>query len=422
MFSSYFEAVSFLEGLYNLPAVGSYMTDRNHTGKYLQRMRYFLNLLGNPDRGIKYIHVTGTAGKGTVTNTLHEVLFQAGKKVGSFTSPFVTTTIEKIKVGDQYISPDKFVSILNDIKPHIDYAYMHGPYGRPSYFEILIAIGFLYFKKTKCEWVVLEVGCGGRFDATNVIEKPIVTAITNIDYDHTELIGKTLTKIAYEKGGIIKPGSTFFTTEQRPHILQIFRNIAKKIPSVYLPHQKTYQEYNNSLVRSITRHIGIEEQYTEKGIVEAKLQCRFEQVQQNPTIILDGAHNRSKIRSTVSNLQNLTYSKLHLIIGIGDSKNSTDILKEIIPHADHIYVTRFQIKDRKCAHPKELFALANKYKKPGAVVHTSLDPNTMLDKAIDESKKEDAILITGSFFLAGELRKRWYPEHTILKHRNAFTH
>ena len=151
-FERYYKAVSFLEGLNNLPLQGDYMIDKHHADIYLKRMRYFLELLGNPDRGHKFIHIAGTSGKGTVTNMIHEILLASGTKVGSFTSPFVATSIEKIKVGDKYISPDEFADIVDYIKPFIDMSYVNGPYGRPSYFEIFLAIALVYFKRQKCDW------------------------------------------------------------------------------------------------------------------------------------------------------------------------------------------------------------------------------------------------------------------------------
>src|SRR3989338_9980293 len=163
-FERYHQAVNFLEGLANLRY--KYYARDKHGDKslYLRRMRYFLNLLGNPDRGMKYVHVTGTAGKGSVANLMQRVLMAEGFRVGLFTSPFVTTTIEKIKVNDIYISPNEFADLLERVKPVIDKAYAKSPYGGLAYFEVLIAMGFLYFKRQKCDWAILEVGMGGRFD------------------------------------------------------------------------------------------------------------------------------------------------------------------------------------------------------------------------------------------------------------------
>lgn len=418
----YYKAVNFLESLSNLSLQGGYMIDKHHADVYIKRMRYFLGFIGNPDKKLKFIHIAGTSGKGTVTNMVHDILLASGKKVGSFTSPLVTTSIEKIRVKDKYISPDEFSDIVDYLKPFIDKTYVNGPYGRVSYFEIFLAIALIYFKRQRCEWVVLEVGLGGRYDATNVIEKPIITAITNIDYDHTELLGKTLKKIAYDKAGIIKEGSVFFTTEQRKPLLTIFNKICgeRNVPIHALTQQSNYQKYNKALASAIVRHLGINNKYIVKGIKDVRLACRFEVIQNKPLIVLDGAHNRSKIKTTINNLKQLKFRKLYLIIGIADNKNHSSILKQIIPHADHIFFTRFQNRDRKCSSPKELSVKSKKYLKKGIKSEICLDPENALSNACKLARTNDLILVTGSFFLAGELRKRWYPENLVLKRRKSF--
>jgi dihydrofolate synthase / folylpolyglutamate synthase len=421
-FEKYYQAVSFLEGLNNLPLQGDYMIDKHHADVYLKRMRYFLELLGNPDKKMKFIHIAGTSGKGTVTNTIHEILHATGKKVGSFTSPFVTTSIEKIKVKDKYIAPDEFAAIVDCLKPFMDKAYLEGPYGRLSYFEIFLAMALIYFQRQKCEWVVLEVGLGGRYDATNVIERPVVTAITNIDYDHTELLGKTLKKIAYDKAGIIKQGSAVFTTEQRPTLLKIFNEICKEkhVSLNTLPRQNNYQEHNKELAVAITQYIGISDKYITQGIKGARLACRFETIQDKPIVVLDGAHNRSKIKTTIDNLKRLKFRKLYLIIGIADNKDPISILEQIIPEADHVFFTRFQNKDRQCAHPKELLVKSKRCLKTGAKSEIYLDAESALSCALRLANHTDLILVVGSFFLAGELRKRWYSEEMVLQRRKSF--
>ena len=280
----------------------------------------------------------------------------------------------------------------------------------------------VYFHGQKCEWVVLEVGLGGRYDTTNVIEKPVVTAITNIDYDHTELLGKTLKKIAYDKAGIIKQGSVAFTTEQHSSLLKIFSEISKEkhVELNVLPQQNNYREYNKELATAITRYIGIDDKFITQGIKATRLVCRFEIIQDEPKVVLDGAHNRSKIKTTIDNLKRLSFRKLYLIIGIADNKDHVSILEQIIPEADHIFFTRFQNKDRKCAHPKELLAKSKQYFKKGTESETYLDSGSALSKALKIAKPNDLILVAGSFFLAGELRKRWYSEDKVLKKRKSF--
>ena len=418
-FQRYFRTVSFLQGLNNLPLDGDYLADKHHADRYIKRMRYFLNLIGNPDKGMKLIHIAGTSGKGTVTNMVHEMLLASGKNVGSFTSPFVTTPIEQIKVGDAYIAPDEFADIVEYLKPFINAAYADGPYGSPSYFEIFFSIALVYFQRKKCDWVVLEVGLGGRYDATNVIECPSVTAITNIDYDHTELLGKTLQKIASDKAGIIKSGSAFFTTEQRPALLKIFSAICdeNRVVLQALPRRNNYREYNAELATAIARHVGVSDEAISQGIKRVRLPCRFEVVGKNPMVVLDGAHNRAKIRATLANLEKVAFQRLHLVVGIADNKDYISILEQIIPLADSVAFTRFQSRERKCAHPKELLRKSAGFLKKSARVRMFLDPEQAVSQAIQDANRDDLVLVIGSFFLAGEVRKRWFSEELILERR-----
>ncbi|MFA6354151.1 MAG: Mur ligase family protein [Candidatus Paceibacterota bacterium] len=420
-FDKYFKAIGFLEGLYNLPLGKDYLSDHKNPEIYLRRMNYLLELLGRPERGLKYIHITGTSGKGSVASAVHLGLVKAGKKAGLFTSPFVTTSIEKIKVGEKYIAPDELAKIVEELKPIIDKAFREGPDGGPSYFEIFTAIAFLYFKKTKCEWAVLEVGMGGRYDSTNVIQKTLITAITNINYDHTHILGKTLSRIARDKAGIIKRGSQFFTTEARPALLDIFREECQKtgskfnlVPAV----AKDYLLTNAALVRAILGATGIQNKFVAAGIKESRLPCRFEIVQKKPLVVLDGAHNESKMESTVENLEKLKYRKLFLVLAAAENKDIDSILKVIAPKADYALATRFEIKERKCRNPFTLAEQIKKYKKIPVEVY--LDPWQALSKAFKLAKPEDLILATGSFFLTGELRQKWYPEEWILERRESF--
>ena len=390
-FSHYHSAVRYLEGLSNISSGHDYMGKRAHDPTiYIKRMQWFLDLIGNPEKGFKYIHITGTAGKGTVAAMVQKGLGARGYKTGLFTSPFVTTSIEKIQVGDLYIAPDEFVQIVEDMKPAIDEAFAKCPYGGPSYFERFLAIALLYFKKMNCEWVVLEVGCGGRYDATNVIAPPVISAITNIDYDHTHILGKTLTKIARDKSGIIKKGSKFFTSESRPRLRAIMEQICQE-QGVSFTHVKGG---NKELVRAMG--------FTAQDI---QLPARFEIVQKDPIVIIDGAHNRAKIRYTAELLKKLTYNKLHLVFALAANKERSII--DQIP-ADFIYPTRFQNPERQAMNPVRDF-VSN-----GVNLGGYTDSRQALDAALAAARSDDMVLITGSFYLAGELRQRWYPEESIL--------
>ncbi|KKU25579.1 MAG: FolC bifunctional protein [Candidatus Magasanikbacteria bacterium GW2011_GWA2_46_17] len=422
-FERYHKALAYIDSLSNLPLFAEYMSGvtQPHPEIYLKRMRYFLKLLGNPEKGFKFVHVTGTAGKGTVGTQIFNMLSASGKVSGLFTSPFVVSPIEKIQVGNLYIAPDEFADLVEKIKPAIDAAYISGRFGRPSHFEIYFAVALLYFKDKKCEWVVLEVGCGGCFDATNIIRAPEVSIITRIDYDHTEILGNTLKKIARDKAGIIKKGSRFFTTETRPALCRMFSDISKKQGAIY---EKVFvpegEDANICLASRVGEFLGISKNAIRNGIRKTLLPARFEIVGHKPLIILDGAHNGIKISRAISHLAKERFKKLFLIISIADNKNSYDILKRIIPLADEVLFTRFATRDRKPAPPARLLKESRRYLKSDTHSQIFLDASDALVEACRKTRNDDCIFVTGSFFLAGELRKIWFPEEKILKHRRSF--
>ena len=314
-----------------------------------------------------------------------------------------------------------FGDLLEKIKPAIDIAYALGEFGRPSHFEICFAVALLYFKQKKCEWAVIEVGCGGRFDATNVIKAPEISLITCIDYDHTEVLGKTLNKIAFDKAGIIKKGSRFFTTETRPALRKLFELVCKKQGASFEKIAVRAGDDPNKLLASrVGEALGISRNDIDNGIKKTILPARFEIVNSKPLTILDGAHNRAKVARTISGLAGQTFKKLILIIAMADNKDSHDILGQVIPLADAIYFTRFSTKERKPAPPIRLLKESKPYIKSGAQIRMFLDPVAALVTAQSEAGEGDCILVTGSFFLAGELRAKWFPEEKILKTRKSF--
>lgn len=423
IYKDYKKAVEYLYGLGNIPKPSSDLNIEDHPDLPLKRAKYFLKLLGNPQKDFKYVHVTGTSGKGTVTSLIHRALVLSGKQSGLLISPHVSTTIERIKVGDLYIPPSDFARIIKKLKPYIDLAYLKCPYGGPSFFEIILAVALVYFQERKCEWVVLEVSVGGKYDATNIINKAEAVVVTNVDYDHTNLLGDTLTKIAEHKAGIIKKGSSFWTTERRPRILKLFKEKCEdlKVPfhSVY---EKgiDYQEANLRLVAEVCEEIGIEASVVDRATSSTLIPCRFEKVQDNPKVVLDGAHNKSKIESIVHNLEKEDYSKLSLVIGFKHNKDVEPMVELVAPYADRIFVTRYEKGNGRCANPTIVHGFAKKYKRKKSTVEMFLDPQKALDEAVKNAGKNDLVLVTGSFYLVGELRKRWYPEEYVLKKRKSF--
>ncbi|MDP3874900.1 MAG: Mur ligase family protein [bacterium] len=416
------KALASVESFSNISFRKNYGRKKKNPEVFIKRTRRFLNLIGSPDKNFKFVHVTGTAGKGTVSTMIHNTLVSEGKKVGLFTSPYTTTAIEKIKVNDLYISPQKFTQILNYLKPFIVKA-RRSSVGGPSSFELFLAIALLYFKQMKCEWVVLEAGLGGRYDATNVIKSPRVTAITNVDFDHTEILGKTLKEIARDKGGIIKKGSSFLTTETRPALLAIFKSFCRSKGARFLEvnERGDYHDKNLALARKIAQIIEVSEKNIKQGLEQTALPCRFERVSKSPIVILDGAHNRAKMRSTVTNLIKLKYKKLFVILAVANTnKDSRAAIEPIVPLANEIVLTSFSRGDQHSIHPKVILSEVNRFKRKGVKVNVIEDLDKALDYFLAKSDRADCILVTGSFFLAGQMRKRWYPENLVLKQRKSF--
>lgn len=422
----YQQDINFLEGLANIPKT-TYLLGPKDKSIFIERLKKFLALVANPQDNLKIIHIAGTSGKGSTVKLLESLIADANFKVGSFTSPFATTSLEKISINNKLISPKDLHDILeNQIKPAFDKYILK--FSDPiSYFETWLVIALLYFKKQKCDWVVLETGLGGMHDATNVISSPKITAITNIGLDHTHILGNTKAEIARDKAGIIKKNSLFLTTEKNKNILKIFENVCRQKKAWFMQNQDlvknyktnhyfstTKQKENLNLALNILDIIKIKPKNPQRIIDNFQLICRQEIIQKNPTVILDGAHNKDKIGNILEFVKKQKYQKLYLIIGFAENKDINAPLKKLLAISNQVYLTRFLISERKSASLRELY---NKSKKISSnlPIYVYNDPYQALEKALEKANKSDLILITGSFFLTGELRKRWVSEEYIIK-------
>jgi dihydrofolate synthase/folylpolyglutamate synthase len=324
-----------------------------------------------------------------------------------------------IRVGDLYISPADFVDIVDEIKKVVE---SESPYGKPTASELFFVIALIYFKREKCEWAVIEAGIGGRYDATNAIEHPKATVITNIDLDHTKILGKTYESIASDKSGIIKKGSLFFTGEKKKKIISLFKKVCGEVGATFhaVPLQGSAYEHGETLAHTVCASLGVSKKVLSK-IEKVYLPCRFEQVSFSPAVILDGAHNRIKMQSVRKNLSNIKYKKLHLIFSTGSiTEDSIRMLPEIIPLADSIVIAGSGDSKRKLANPKAVLSLVTEHAKKGIKIEIASSPAEAHDLISKNSRDADCILATGSFFLVGELRKKWFPEKWILEHRKSF--
>jgi dihydrofolate synthase/folylpolyglutamate synthase len=431
------EAEQFLLSVSNLPRK-EYMKDPKKCDIYLKRMRFFLDILGNPeDRIPHYIHVGGTSGKGSVVNNLHGILAAAGLRVGSTISPHPSDIYERWRVGNTTMTQKEFVEIVEEIKPALDEYARAAPYGVPSFFELTSAIAFLYFAKKGVEWAVIEVGCGGRYDSANILKKKDVAIITNIGLDHTEILGDTKEKIAWEKAGIIKPGCTAFTMEASKKIRAVIEKECKQygvplrrpdsthhilesqLSGTRFRYKKTeyaipaigeHQIKNAILCIEVAKSIGISKKAIVSGLKKTKQPLRMEPVSDRPLTILDGAHNRDKIKTTVAATQNIMKNRaageLHLVVGFSANKDIHGMLKALAKLSPaSVACTRNTINPfRKVADPADL---ANTMKKllPHSNIQIFLDPKDAFIWSKKQTKKKDILLATGSLFLSGELKK-----------------
>lgn len=429
----YTEASNFITSIHNFQKQ-EYLKDKKEAEIYLKRLQALLNLLGNPEKKIPhFIHVTGTSGKGSVSIILNSILEASGKKVGLLTSPHPSSITERWEINGREMTKKEFAEIVSVIEEKLDKYLNTSVYGLPSAFEIFTAMGLYYFAKHRVEWVVLEVGCGGRHDSTNVIPKKDIAVITNIGLDHVHILGDSKQEIAKEKSGIIKKGCVAFTTEQNPKILKIIEVESKKqkVPlnklteikysvidsnldgttfeyknkKYFIPTLGRHQIINSILGLEIASFLNINDNDIRRGLEQIRVPIRMEVVSKKPLIILDGAHNQDKMLTTVRTIRELGIKDLDLLVGFSANKDIDTMIEQLANlKPKTIICTRYTVNPfRKVADPE---LISNKFKKilPNSVIKRFIDPKKALDWAKANLKLDRALLATGSMFLSGELR------------------
>ncbi|MBO9572475.1 MAG: bifunctional folylpolyglutamate synthase/dihydrofolate synthase [Chitinophagaceae bacterium] len=391
------------------------------------------NYLGNPQHKIKFIHVAGTNGKGSVSHMLASVLQTQGYKTGLYTSPHLKDFRERIRINGKMIPEAEVIEFIDRITPEIERIH-------PSFFEITVALAFDHFAQHGVTYAVMETGLGGRLDSTNIIE-PELAVITNIGFDHMQLLGDTMVKIAGEKAGIIKERVPVVIGESHAETAPVFTekasasgapiSFADKVFHVEnwnyegenlvvevsknetVDHFKyrmdlngAYQTKNLLTVLEACRqlnHRGIvlEEANIAKGIAHTKhlsgLHGRWETLQKKPRIILDVAHNEAGIKQVLDQLELIPFRKLHLVLGFVKDKDVNKILS-LLPATAQYYFANAHLPRALAA--SDLQALATKYDLKGAIFS---DVNRALDQAKNAAHEDDLIIICGSVFLVGEV-------------------
>lgn len=394
-------------------------------GQRVKQVTTLLEFLGNPQEKFRIIHVTGTSGKGTVVSMLHRIAQTSGARVGSLVSPHTTTFLERFLLNDGLVSEKSIITGIEEVEAAYEqYLEKHPPI---SFLSLCTALGLHLFAKEKVEWVILEVGAGGRYDSTNAVLKTEAAVITNVDKDHTELLGETLEEIAHEKSGIIKPHGLAIVGEERARLKKIFMDEAiekeaalffahKMLPQFESPENPAHLNHNIRVAATTALELGFTAEAVKEGIAMFKrLPCRFETISTKPHIILDGAHNPAKIQATIDHLKTLGKKPI-IIFGTGAGKDASLMLRKLYPHASIIHTTRARMDHKKVTNPSALLKMIPASKRGRAF----LDPHTALIEVQKSLTPNDVLLITGSLYLTGELRTHWYAEADIIKQATSY--
>jgi dihydrofolate synthase/folylpolyglutamate synthase len=401
----------------------------------LERMQALVRSLDDPQLSYPVIHVAGTKGKGSVSVMCNAALQAAGHRVGLYTSPHLDDFAERIQINRSFIPHADFIELVNEIKPFV------AAIPELTTFEITTALAFMYFAKQKVDAAVIEVGLGGRLDATNVVV-PNVSVITSISYDHTHLLGDTLAEIAGEKAGIIKPGVPVVVSPQSEEARVVIERIAneRSAPLTQVSRDILTEELHHSLeeqsfrvwsavdqtsnvlsipflgshqvnnaatayaaLRIFSERSGlkIDSKAVKRGFSEVFWPGRFEIAQKSPFIILDCAHNRDsalKLRLTIQ--EYFPGKEVVLIFGASEDKDISGMFSELMPVTRELLVVKSF--HPRAIEPTQLVELANPY---GCRVHIGEHISDAVERAIQLASKDDVILVTGSIFVVAEARK-----------------
>ena len=421
----------------------------------LERTEKILELLGDPHKKIKCIHIAGTNGKGSTTAMVTKILVEAGYKVGSYISPFIEEFEERMQINNKNISKENLSDIVTEVSKAVEKVVELG-YSNPTEFEIITCAGFLYFYKNNVDFAVVEVGIGGRLDSTNVIT-PILSIITSISIDHTQILGDTIDKIAYEKAGIIKEGIPVVMFPQLKQSEEVIERVCKErncklvkvqqSSSLYLVKENLQQAAITSMdgvayvnnkditqkikvqtlnndyiidlallgkhqllncsvaVHAIEELIGlgikINKDNILRGLRNVKWPARLEVMNKKPLVVIDGAHNIDGIEKLTESIDMyFNYNKIILILGILADKQVEEMIKTIVPKVSRV-ITVTPHSDR-AELAEELKVQVEKYTTYCEAIE---DYNEAYKKALGYCGEEDLLLVSGSLYMVGDMRR-----------------
>tara|TARA_B100001540_G_scaffold309950_1_gene326975 strand:+ start:3017 stop:4219 length:1203 start_codon:yes stop_codon:yes gene_type:complete len=362
-------------------------------------------ILGNPQKKFKSIHIAGTNGKGSTAHIISSILEESGMKTGLYTSPHLKDFRERIRINGEMIKKDEVVQFVCNNKNEFQKINM-------SFFEYTVAMAFHQFAKHKVEIAVIETGLGGRLDSTNIIE-PEISIITNIGFDHMNLLGNSLKEIAYEKAGIIKNKTPIIIGKKQKEIKNIIENIAcnKDAPIYYAQNHQYYlqndlpnyqkENINTSITAIKKLNYNITAAHIKNGLKNitknGQIKGRWQRISEKPIIICDTAHNEEGILNVIEEIKKISFRKLHFVFGTVNDKNINKILC-LLPNDALYYFCHANIN--RALDSEKLKEEANKFNLKG---NSYSNTKKAYLNAIHNAKENDLILITGSTFIVGEI-------------------
>jgi dihydrofolate synthase/folylpolyglutamate synthase len=413
----------------------------------LDRMRTLLARLGNPERTLRIVHVAGSKGKGSTSVMLAAILQRAGYRTGLFTSPHLCAVEERIQVDGQPISTRELTALLEDVRAAVEES---NPGLEPTFFEVATAVGFLHFARRRVQAAVVEVGLGGRLDSTNVCRHPLVTVITSISIDHTHQLGPTLASIAREKAGIVKPGIVAISGATAPEACTVIEEICRRRQAPlrmlgvdfryrYEPGRITATDFRSPRVQVLTRRrawpwleLGLfgehqaanaavavvcveqlralgwrlDDDAVTAGLAEVRWPARLEVVGQQPLVVLDCAHNLASAEAVVETLRASfapagASARCLLVFAGSSDKDLAGMFGVLAPHFDHAFLTRYRDNPRSVPPERLAEMWCRAGDRPYSLFTTAAQA---WQAARAAAAPEDLICVTGSVFLAGELR------------------
>lgn len=386
----------------------------------LESIKALLGVLGNPERDLKVIHVAGTNGKGSTIAFMESILVEAGYKVGKYTSPVVFEYLEKFQIDGVNISEDKFAELATRMKGALERLEAENSI-QPTLFEVETAMAFECFKNEGCDVALLETGMGGDLDATNVCDKVLASVIVSISLDHIGFLGDAIEEIATHKAGIIKKNCPVVVMKQSREVMEVIEGCAKNLDACMYISEETnlpvslkgeWQKYNAGVavkVMEVVKGQGIDitREHIEKGLVKAKWSGRFEKISDNPTIIIDGAHNPDaaiRLRETLD--AQYSNAKFVYIMGVLGDKDFTEVIKIMADRAEYIVtVTPPNLRALEAIKLKEAVEVYNENVCAATSIEEAYDIAIGKLNEIDDIDNDKALLVFGSLSYLGKFKE-----------------